>query len=127
MERRGGVGETREGSDDRAPAPKPGQASANGVAAPLRAVIGLQKSAGNRAVAGLLSGRSGGGGGAGGGGGGGGGAMKPSTLAGDVGALAQGMAGAQAAAGGAASGLLAAAAPPPGLPVAPEPSLAEPA
>ncbi len=79
----------------------------------MRAVTALQRAAGNRAIAGLI-------------GGGSGGAIKPSTFAGDVAALARGMAGAHQQAAGAAGALLTAAPAPSGLPVTPEPVLAEP-
>src|SRR5262245_39494097 len=82
----------------------------------MRAVIALQKAAGNKAVAGLLAGN---------GAGGGGGAGKPSTLAAGAGALAHGRAAAQSRAGGGGSALVAAGPPPAGLPVGAEPAIAE--
>src|SRR5690349_14575066 len=91
---------TRDSSAERVPRPAAGPAGRTHVTAPMAAVMALQRSAGNHAVAGLLGGH-------GTGGGGGGGVIKPSTLAGDVAALSHGMTGAQQQAGGAAAALLA--------------------
>ncbi|WP_245849491.1 hypothetical protein, partial [Lentzea kentuckyensis] len=114
MDRRARDAASRDGAEKRAPGS--GRAAASGVTAPMNAVMTLQGAAGNRAVTGLLAGR----------GGGAGGAVKPSSFAGDVGAVAQDVAGAHQQAGGSADALLAAAPPPPGLPVAPQQALAEP-
>lgn len=114
MDRQAGAAASRDGPEQRGPRPGPGRAG--GVNAPMGVLAALQGAAGNRAVTGLLSGQ----------GGGAGGAVKPSSLAGDVRALALGMAGAHQQANGSASALLATAPPPPGLPVAPEPALTEP-
>ncbi|ADJ49060.1 hypothetical protein AMES_7235 [Amycolatopsis mediterranei S699] len=115
VDRRSDDAGSRDGAEQRTPRPGSGKTAASGVQAPMNAVMALQSAAGNRAVTGLLTRR----------GAGAGGAVKPSTFASDVGAVAQDIAGAHQQAGGAAGALLAAAPPPPGLPVAPEQALPE--
>lgn len=116
MDRQADIAVRRADAQRRASRAGAGGAAATGVDAPMNAAMALQRTAGNRAVAGLLARR----------GGGAGGAVKPSTFAGDVAALVAGMAGAHEQAGGTAGVLLATAPSPPGLPTAPEPALAEP-
>ncbi|MFG1608058.1 hypothetical protein [Actinoplanes sp. NPDC049265] len=112
MDRRADTAADRDGT----PAAKP-RSGRTPAAGPMSAVLALQRAAGNRAVTGLMGGA---------GAGGGAGAIKPSTLAGDVAALAAGMTTAHQQAGEGAGALLTAASAPAGLPVTPEPDLAEP-